>query len=163
MKKSKKQNIIIASIAIAILLGIVGYNYSYDQTRQKGLKFGNELSQIQDEVKKLQVEFDSNVKQWKEGDMSQQELEKFSNVHIEKMQIVILKYEGLTPPESFAPSVKLFKISTQAQLDSDKEFIEWIKTKDEAHNIRADSLLQESFQYEISALAEFNAAKAGLR
>mgnify|MGYP007029202145 CR=1 FL=1 len=61
MKKAKKQNIIIASIAIIIVCGIVAYNYSYDQTRQKGLKFGNELQQIQEDVKQFQIQFDSKI------------------------------------------------------------------------------------------------------
>ncbi|MCE9652867.1 MAG: hypothetical protein K8Q89_07435 [Nitrosarchaeum sp.] len=163
MKKAKKQNIIIASIAIIIVVTIVAYNYSYDQTRQKGFKFGNDLQQIQEEVKQLQVEFNSKITQWKEGDLSQQELEAFSKEHVEKMQNVILKYDELIAPKSFAPSVELFKLSTQAQLDSDKEFMEWINTNDESHSVRSDSLLQESFDYEMTALAEFNAAKAGLR
>jgi hypothetical protein len=163
LKKAKKQNIIIASIAIIIVVTIVAYNYSYDQTRQKGLKFGNDLQQIQEEVKQLQVEFNSKITQWKEGDLNQQELEAFSKEHVEKMQDVILRYDDLIAPKSFAPSVELFKLSTQAQLDSDKEFMEWINTNDESHSVRSDSLLQESFDYEMTALAEFNAAKAGLR
>lgn len=163
MKKSKKQNIIIASIAIIIIGAIVGYNYSVDQTKQKGLKFGNELQQIQEEVKQLQTEFNSKIIQWKEGDLSQQELSEYSKTHIEKLQNVILKYDDLMPPKQFAPSVELFKLSTQTQLDSDKEFIEWIKTNDDSHKIRSDSLIQESFEYEMTALGEFNAAKVGLR
>lgn len=163
MKKSKKQNIIIASIAIIIIGAIAGYNYSVDQTKQKGLRFGNELQQIQEEVKQLQTEFNSKVIQWKEEDLSQQELSEYSKTHIEKLQNAILKYDDLIPPKQFAPSVELFKLSTQTQLDSDKEFIEWIKTKDDSHKIRSDSLLQESFEYEMTALGEFNAAKVGLR
>ena len=163
MKKSKKQNIIIASVAIIIIGAIAGYNYSVDQTKQKGLRFGNELQQIQEDVKQLQTEFNSKVIQWKEGDLSQEELSEYSKTHIEKLQNVILKYDGLIPPKQFAPSVELFKLSTQTQLDSDKEFIEWIKTNDTSHKIRSDSLIQESFEYEMTALGEFNAAKAGLR
>jgi hypothetical protein len=163
LKKSKKQNIIIASIAIIIIGAIVGYNYSVDQTKQKGLKFGNELQQIQEEVKQLQTEFNSKFIQWKEGDLSQQELSEYSKTHVEKLQNVILKYDDLMPPKQFAPSVELFKLSTQTQLDSDKEFIEWIKTNDDSHKIRSDSLIQESFEYEMTALGEFNAAKVGLR
>ena len=163
MKKSKKQNIIIASIAIIIICAIAGYNYSVDQTKQKGLRFGNELQQIQEEVKQLQTEFNSKIIQWKEGDLSQQELSEYSKTHIEKLQNVILKYDDLIPPKQFAPSVELFKLSTQTQLDSDKEFIEWIKTSDNSHKIRSDSLIQESFEYEMTALGEFNAAKIGLR
>lgn len=163
MKKSKKQNIIIASIAIIIIGAIAGYNYSYDQTRQKGLKFGNELLQIQEDVKQFQIEFHSKITQFEEGDLTQQELSEYSKTHIEKMQNAILKYDDLIPPKQFAPSVELFKLSTQAQLDSDEELIEGIKTGDDSHNIRSDSLLQESFEYEMMALGEFNAAKAGLR
>ncbi len=163
MKKSKRQNIIIASIAIIIIGAIAGYNYSVDQTKQKGLKFGNELQQIQEDVKQLQTEFNSKIAQQKEGDLSQQELSEYSKNHIEKLQNVILKYDDLIPPKQFASSVELFKLSTQAQLDSDMEFIEWIKTSDESHKIRSDSLIQESFEYEMMALGEFNAAKSGLR
>mgnify|MGYP001569049095 FL=1 len=163
MKKSKKQNIIIASIAIIIIGAIAGYNYSVDQTKQKGLRFGNELQQIQEEIKQLQTEFNSKIIQWKEGDLSQQELSEYSKTHVEKLQNVILKYDELIPPKQFAPSVELFKLSTQTQLDSDKEFIEWIKTGNDSHKIRSDSLIQESFEYEMTALGEFNAAKAGLR
>jgi len=163
LKKSKKQNVIIVSIAIIIVGGIAGYNYSVDQTKQKGLKFGNELQQIQEEVKQLQIEFNSKIIQWKEGDMSQQELSEYSKNHIEKLQNVISKYDDLIPPKQFAPSVELFELSTQTQLDSDKEFIEWIKTSDDSHKIRSDSLIQESFEYEMTALGEFNAAKVGLR
>jgi len=163
LKKSKKQNIIIVSIAIIIIGAIAGYNYSADQTKQKGFRFGNELQQIQEEVKQQQIEFNSKITQWKEGDLSQQELLEYSENHIEKLQSVILKYDDLIPPKQFSPSVELFKLSTQMQLDSDKEFIEWIKTEDNTHSIRADALLQESFEYEMTALGEFNAAKAGLR
>ena len=163
MKKSKKQNIIIASIAIIIVGAIAGYNYSVDQTKQKGLKFGNELQQIQEDVKQLQVEFNSKITQLEEGDLTQQELSEYSKTHIEKLQNAILRYDDLIPPKQFASSVELFKLSTQAQLDSDKEFIEWIKTGDDSHNIRSDSSLQESFEYEMMALGEFNAAKSGLR
>ena len=163
MKKAKKQNIIIVSIVIIIVGAIVAYNYSYDQTRQKGLKFGNELQQIQEDVKQFQIQFDSKITQWKEEDLSLQELLDYSKAHVVEMQNAILKYDELNPPEQFAPSVELFKLSTQAQLDSDKEFIEWIKTKNESHSIRSDSLLQESFEYEMLALGEFNAAKAGLK
>ncbi len=163
MKKSKKQNIIIVAIAVIIIGVIAGYNYSVDQTKQKGLRFGNELQQIQEEVKQIQTGFNSKVTQWEEGDLSQQELEEYSIGHIEKLQNAILKYEDLIPPKQFESSVELFRLSTQAQLDSDKEFIEWIKTRDDSHNIRSDSLLQESFEYEMMALGEFNAAKSGLR
>ena len=90
MKKAKKQNIIILTIAIIIIGAIAGYNYSVDQTKQKGLKFGNELQQIQEEVKQLQIEFNSKVTQYEEEDLSQDELLEYSKNHIEKLQNLIL-------------------------------------------------------------------------
>jgi hypothetical protein len=163
LKKSRKQNIVLASIAIIIIVAIVGYNYSAEQTRQKGFNFGNELQQIQENVKQVQIEFNSKITQWKEGDLNQEELIKFSDIHAKKLEEIITKYDTLTPPKQFAPSVELFKLSTQSQLDSDKEFIEGIKTNDESHYVRSDSLLQESFEFEMTALSEFNAVKAGLK
>lgn len=163
MKKGKKQNIIIVTFAIIIIGAIASYNYSYDQTKQKGLRFGNELQQIQEDVKRLQIEFNSKITQYEEGDLSQDELSEYSKTHIEEMQNAISKYDDLIPPKTFEPSVELFKLSTQSQLDSHKEYIEWVKTNEESHNIRSESLLQESFEYEMAALGEFNAAKDGLR
>ncbi len=66
MKKRKKQNIIFLSIAIILVGSIVGYNYSADQIKQKGFKFGNEIQQIQEEVKQSQTEFNSKITQWEE-------------------------------------------------------------------------------------------------
>lgn len=163
MKKSKKQNIVILGVGIIIISGIIVYNFSAEQTRQKGFKFGNDLLQIQDNVKALQVKFNSEITQYKEEDLTISELSKYSEKHIEKMQEMILKYNSLMPPKQFAPSVELFKLSTQAELDSDMEFIKWLETGDKSHSVRSDALLQESFQYEMSALGEFNAAKVGLR
>jgi len=52
--------------------------------------------------------------------------------------------------------VKLFKLSAETQLESEKYTIEWIKTGDDAAYVRSDSLWQQSVQYEQAALLEFN-------
>ena len=70
MKKKKIQNIIIALIAIFIIGSIATYSYSVEQTKQKGLQFGIELEQIQEEVQKLQIKFYSEKTRWNEGDIS---------------------------------------------------------------------------------------------
>ncbi|MBA0908048.1 MAG: hypothetical protein ITD33_05530 [Nitrosarchaeum sp.] len=163
MKKRKKQNIIFLSIAIILVGSIVGYNYSADQIKQKGFKFGNEIQQIQEEVKQSQTEFNSKITQWEEKDLTEMELAEYAIIHVEKLENTLSKYKNLISPKQFAPAVELFKLSTNAQLESDKEFVEWVKTGDKSHDIRSDSLLQESFEYEMMALQEFNAAKAGLR
>lgn len=78
------------------------------------------------------------------------------------MDEFILRYDKLSPPESFASAVELLKLSTISQLESDKELIEWIKTGDESAKIRSDLLLQEAFDYEMAGLNEYNSAKAGI-
>ena len=78
------------------------------------------------------------------------------------MEELISRYDALDPPDVFSSSVELFKLSTQSQLESDKEIIRWIQSGDMDAKIRSDSLMEESFGYEMEALAKFNAAKAGI-
>jgi len=66
----------------------------------------------------------------------------------------------LKPPELFIPSVQLFRLSTQTQLESDKYLREWIQTDDNSTRSKSDELLQQSFQYEMSALQSYNTAKS---
>jgi len=47
LKKKKIQNIIIVAIIVLVIGTILAYNYSFEQTKQKGLQFGVELEQIQ--------------------------------------------------------------------------------------------------------------------
>lgn len=162
MKKRKKQNLILSIAAATVILVIIGYYYSLETTRQSGFNFGNQLQQIQDEVKESQNEFNSKVNQWKEGDLAKAKLLEYSDTHIDKLESIIEKYDSLKPPKAFETSVDLFKRSTKSQIESDRQFIEWVRTEDQQYKIRSDSLLQESFEYEMAALEIYNKAKAGL-
>ena len=139
MKKKKKQNITIAVIAIAIVAGIIFYNYSAEQTRQKGFVFGTELEKIQNDVKDLQTQFYS------------------------KFEKIILRYDSLVPPESFESAVDLLKLSSETQLDSDKQYIEWMRTGDDSYKVRSDSQYQQSLEYEMNGLVEYYSAKTGVK
>ena len=163
MKKKKIQNIVILSIATLIIGSIIAYNYSTDITKQKGLQFGNELSQIENELSTIQGKFYSEKTKWNEGDISKEELMKFYKNHIDNFRQIILKYDKLMPPELFQSSVALLKISAETQLESDLQFIKWIKTGDESAKIRSDTLIQESYEYQNLGLVEFQTAKAGVK
>ena len=163
MKKKKIQNIVILIIAILIIGSIIVYNYSTDITKQKGLQFGNELSQIENELSNIQGKFYSEKTKWNEGDISKEELIKFYKNHVDNFRQIILKYDKLTPPELFQSSVALLKISAETQLESDLQFIEWIETGDESAKIRSDALIQESYEYQNLGLVEFQTAKAGIK
>ena len=163
MRKKKLQNIIIIAVATAIIGSIATYNYSVDQTKQKGLQFGIELEQIQEEVKQIQTEFYSEKTSWEEGDISKEELLTFYDEHLEKFKKIISKYDELSTPELFESSVDLLKISSETQLESDSQFIEWIKTGDESAKIRSDTQFQEALEYEMLGLVEFYSAKTGVK
>jgi len=161
--KKKVQNIIIVIIAILIIGSIIAYNYSVDQTKQKGFQFGVELEQIQKEIKELQTKFYSEKTRWEEGDISKEELLEFYEEHLKDFQEIISKYDKVSPPELFKSSVELLKISSETQLESDLQFIEWIKTGDESAKIRSDTQFQEALEYEMQGLVEFYSAKTGVK
>ena len=163
MKKKKIQNIIIFSIAILIIGSIIAYNYSIDTTKQKGLQFGNELNQIENNISDIQRDFYSEKTKWVEGDISKEELLKFYEIHIDNFKKEINNYDKLTPPELFESSVALLKMSAETQLESDLQFIEWIKTEDQSAKIRSDTLIQESYEYQNLGLVEFQTAKVGIK
>ena len=68
---------------------------------------------------------------------------------------IILRYDNLQPPTPFMPSMELFQLSAETQLESDIYMIQWVETDDRSAHIRSDSLLQQSFEYEQAALYEF--------
>lgn len=162
MKKNKIQNITIAAIGIIIIIAIIAYNYSAEQTKQKGFQFGNELAQIQQDVSELQTKFYSEKTKWDEGDITKEEMLKYYEEHVDKFEGIISRYDKLSTPELFESSVKLFKISSETQLKSDIEYIKWITSGDELAKVRSDTLIQEAYEYENLGLVEFQLAKAGI-
>lgn len=153
------------STYIAIVIGIViigiatSYFYFIEQAKIRGESFGKQLEQIQTDLKELQTKYESDVRIWIEGGITKDELLEISDIHLQDFEALILRYDELEPPKSFMASVNLFKLSAEKQLESDKLLKKWIKTDDDSTRIRSDSLLQESFEYEMAALSSYNAAK----
>ena len=156
---SKKSTYIAIVIGIVIIGIATSYFYSIEQAKIKGESFGKQLEQIQTDLKELQTKYESDVRIWMEGDITKDELLEISDMHLQDFEALILRYDELEPPKPFMVSVNLFKLSTEKQLESDKLLKEWIKTDDDSSRIRSDSLLQESFEYEMAALSSYNAAK----
>lgn len=148
----------IAAIAISV---VVGVGILSEQATVRGKIFSDEILQINEDVKKIQDDFYSKITQWEEGDITKEELNKYADSHILEFEEMIKKYKSLNPPTPFVKSVELFKRSVMSQIESDKEFMEWVNTGDKSHRVRSDSLFQEAFEYENAALADFNAAKLG--
>ena len=156
-KGFRKYAVIIATVLVIGLT--VFYSYSADQAKLRGFEFGNNLQSIQDDLKKIQTDFEAKVTMLKENELSKEEFLSYAQTHFQQMEELILRYDKLSTPDDFVNSVKLFKLSTQTQLESDRQLIEWVKTVDDSAKVRSDSLFQESFEYEMAALSSYNLAK----
>ncbi|HET6457931.1 MAG TPA: hypothetical protein VFG24_03520 [Nitrosopumilaceae archaeon] len=164
MKKKKdpnpKRKIRMAVVAGAIIIGIViMLNYNLDQAKISGQSFGDSLAQIQNDLKNETANYDAKITLYQNGNITKQDILQISDAHIAVLIETLSKYNKIKPPEPFAPSLELFRLSTQAQLDSDKLLKQWIQTGDNSTKIRSDQLLGQSFYYETRALDSFNKAK----
>ena len=96
---------------------------------------------------------------FKEGNLDRERFLEFAEKHKDEMSKIILRYDSLQIPNGFQTAVELFKLSSETQLESDIQIMEWVKTGNDAAHIRSDVLLQESFDYEMAALAEYKLAQ----
>ena len=156
--KKKKRTLTYAAISVGvIIIGMsIFFVYSSEQAKMRGQAFGKAIEFVQEDIRKQTHMFDSKISMFKQGNISKDELLEFAEKHENEMKKIILRYDNLQTPKLFIPSVKLFKLSAETQLDSERYTIEWIKTGDDAAYIRSDSLWQQSLQYEQAALLEFN-------
>jgi hypothetical protein len=145
---------------VIIVAGVIAFNYNLDQARLTGQKFGDDLSLIQSDLKNETQGFDTQLSSYKNGQLSKQQMLNITEHHIGKMQNFLIRYDSLRAPDAFAPSLQLFRLSTQTQLESDKLLREWIQTGSNATRAKSDDLLQQSFQYEMNALQSFKNAKS---
>jgi len=159
--KKKKQTTVYAAIAIGVIIIALSifFVYSNDQAKERGKAFGKALEFVQDDLRKLTHSFDSKVSMFKQGDISKGEFLEFAEKHEREMEKIISRYNDLQIPQPFVPAIELFKLSAETQLESDKYMIEWVSTGDDTAHIRSDSLLQQSFEYEMAALSEFKLAQ----
>ena len=164
LKKKKtpnpKRKMQVAIAAGAIIIGLViVLNYNLDQVKISGQRFGDNLAQIQNDLKDETINYDGKISQYQNGNISKNEMLQISDKHIMVLNDISTKYNTLKPPETFVPSLELFKLSTQSQIESDKFLKEWIQTEDNSTKLRSDELLGRAFEYETRALDSFNKAK----
>lgn len=145
----------IAIVAIVILV-----NYYLDQTSLSGQRFGDQLAQIQSDLKNETQGFDEQLTMYKNGQISKDQMLKITDDHILAVKKILPRYEDLKAPELFKPSLQLFKLSTETQIESDQTLREWVVTGNNATSAKSDQLLQQSFQYEMSALRSYESAKS---
>ncbi|MFM7795524.1 MAG: hypothetical protein ACKO7N_02050 [Candidatus Nitrosotenuis sp.] len=154
-----KSTYIAGIVGIIIITLSVFFLYSSDQAKNRGKIFGDQLQVIQDELKQTQDEFYSKKSLFDEKAIAREEFATIGQEHIKKMNQILAKYDTLLPPDSFAKAVKLFKTSTEKQIESDQYLIDWIMTNNTSQKVRSDELLQESFENEMAGLTSYNQAK----
>ena len=145
--------------AIVVGVVIIGMSiffvYSSEQAKMRGQAFGKAIEFLQEDLKKQTHLFDSKVSMFKQEHIGKDEFLDFAEKYENEMEKIILRYDNLQTPNPFMPSMELFKLSAEAQLESDKYMIEWIRTGDDSAHVRSDSFLQQAFEYEQAALYEF--------
>ncbi len=150
-------------VAIAVGISIIGIvifiNYFLDQTQISGQRFGDQLSQIQLDLKNETQSFDAQYTLYKSGQISKDQMIKITDNHIQVLQNILPRYDTLKAPESFIPALQLFRLSTQTQIDSDKALKDGLVAGDNTTISKSDHLLQQSFQYEMQALQSYENAK----
>lgn len=150
---------IAVGLGVILIASVIFINYYLDQTKITGQQFGDQLAQIQSDLKNETLVFDGHLTQFKNGQISKDQMLSITDKHISIMQNILPRYEKLNAPELFTPSLQLFKLSTETQIESDKALREWIITGDNATSQKSDQLFQQSFQYEMNALQSYENAK----
>lgn len=147
-------------IGIAIIAIVVLVNYYLDQTQISGQKFGDELAQIQTDLKNETLSFDVQETQYDNGHIPKTQMLKITDDHIKALQSFLPRYDKLKTPDLFVPSLQLFRLSTETEIDRTNALREWIVTGDNATKAKSDELFQQAYQYEMSALASYENAKS---
>ena len=155
-----RRAVFVLAAAAALASAAVWQAYSAEQTRLAGQQFGVELAGIQDDLKSMQDRFVDLSSGW--DGMGAGEAKEAAREHLSGMESLVSRYSELSPPAGFGPSVELFRMSAQSQLESDREYVEWLESGVEEHRIRSDALLQDAFEMETAALGKFDRAKKGI-
>ena len=155
-----RRALIVAAVAAALAAAALWQAYSAEQTRQAGAEFGTDLSRIQDDLRSMQDGFSDLSSGWDR--MDGREAGRLADEHLSAMASLVERYSELDPPPGFGPSVELFRMSAQSQLESDREYVLWLEGGGEGHRLRSDALLQDAFELETAALGKFERAKKGI-
>ena len=161
LKKRVIRRAIFLVIGIIAITGIIIYNYDIDQINARGKIFGDMLKSIQDDLKTEQADFEIKLSTARAGEYTPKEFSAHAENHFSIMQDLVDRYEDLKPPKPYESATNLFKLSTISQLDRDRQGVLFITTGDSSYEIRAKDLHQESFEYELAALADYKAVQIG--
>jgi hypothetical protein len=147
-------------LGVAVIAIVILVNYYLDQTQISGQRFGDQLAQIQTDLKNVTLSFDAQETQYNNGNIPKIQMLKITDDHIKTLQSFLPRYDQLKTPDLFVPSLQLFRLSTETEIERTNTFREWIVTGDNATKEKSDELFQQAYQYEMSALTSYENAKS---
>ena len=130
--KSKKGTFRAIAIGVIIIGLVIAFNYYNDQANISGQRFGENLAQVQEDLKKNVSDYESKLALYQKGNMTKQQILEISDNHLAELEKILSRYESLKSRQPFVTSLELFKRSTQTQLESDKLLKQWIETGDKS-------------------------------
>ena len=90
----------------------------------------------------LWEECEMDIAKWNEKTISDDEMIRIGEKHLETFNGLLDKYDELQPPDAFIKSVKLLRLSLEYQIESHEHRLGWIKNGDESELIRSQELTQ---------------------
>jgi len=83
------------AIGVIIIAIVIVVNYYLDQTQLSGQRFGDQLAQIQLDLKNETQSFDAHLTQYKNGHISKDQMLNITDNHITAVQNILPRYEQL--------------------------------------------------------------------
>ena len=165
MRKKKEPNPklrmqIAIGLGVTVISIVVLVDYYLDQTQISGQRFGDQLAQIQLDLKNETLSFDAQETQYSNGHLPKNQMLKITDDHIKVLQSFLPRYDKLKTPDLFVPSLQLFRLSTETEIERTNVLREWIVTGDNATKEKSDELFQQAYQYEMSALQSYESTKS---
>lgn len=110
------------------------------------------LSDLEKSLQNETLSYDGQLSLYEHGNLTQQEILDISDRHLSNMANFLGECQHLELPNAFQPSLPLFCLSIQSQMDSDKMLHDWIDTGNETLREKSDTMLNDSFNYETKGL-----------
>lgn len=160
MRRRSKENKINVKLFIglvpAIIATIILVNLLLSIQRNTDQTYINDVSEILNQASVLTKDYDSSLTKWKNNEIRDDEIIDLTYKNIFDMNQLVSRLNSTNPPERFKQAHQYILGSLNYQIESNRNMLKYIMTKDEQYKESSDELFQKAFEYESKALTEFN-------
>src|SRR5437660_12179221 len=100
---------------VIIITLVLAFNNNLDQVKISGQRFGDNLAQIQNDLRDETTNYDAKIVQYQKGNITKNEILQISDRDIVLLNDILSKYNTLKLAYSFLPSLFLFIVSAKLQ------------------------------------------------